>query len=651
MGFAVCSAVLALASAGAVPTEGSDPPAGRGQVVAQPFEVPATSEPKYGVQPPSVDPERQIRQLTTDDGEELYIETWLPAAADGHVPPARLPTVLLATPYHGPGEEGASYELLEPLVTRGYAYSRVHLRGTGASSGCLSMLDERDAQDVALAIEYVGRDAPWFDGRVGLSGLSWQGGAALNAVLRGDPDRTRYVQAVEVAAPTLSAYEGVMAHDGVPQLISGQGVVPNVTAAGIGDAVAGGSVRAELADRVGCLPEHAVAGAGLADGSKSPYYEARDMRSAVAELDVPLLLFHGYEDFDPFGVLPIVQAGFFDRLPDDVPHVGVFGVWQHEYPLGSGSPYSDLRLDIRRADSERLRIAWFDHFLRDIDAGVDHWPQVQVQTTDGLWRVLDRWPSPVGTPGQLSLGPEGVLGTGEPTGASTYLEGPAELKAAAVPGAAAAFVTPPLPDRLELSGVAVTDLWLVLEQPDAHVVVTLEALDEHGEPIAGARTYGSRSAQHLDPILHGRFTQADPEPAPTGEALQVRVRLNPTQLAVPIGGRLRLTVTGMANTTEGIGAMGLPDPVVGQGTQPSGVVQTVTVLHNCAHPSALRFTMPDRDDFFTVAQLDPNDRTRTTEPTRMRFTRPSVDGGGLATAPVCGRTPGHRGMAAHPQGS
>lgn len=662
---ATLTAVVAIAAMGAIsagPQSSGNPaatasrphdagPSGEGaarEVVARPFQVPETSAPLYGVRHPSEDPERQIARLVADDGVELYVETWLPAAKDGHVPPEQVPVILFPTPYHRAGEEGFPFELRELFVSHGYAFSRVHLRGTGESGGCLRLLDLRDAEDVALAIEYVGRDAEWSNGRVGLSGMSAHGGAVLNALLRGDAQRTRYVGAVEVAAPGVSIYESVKSLDGVPQILGSQTLALNIGAGAVADAVVADPahpegadpLRPSLSDRAACLPDHALPAVEHLDGSRSSYFEERDMRPEVAGLDVPLLMFHGHLDYLPHGVLPIIQAGFFDLLPDGLPHVGIFGLWEHEYPVEAGAPFSDIRLEVRRADSDRMRLAWFDHFLRGIDADVEDWPQVQVQTTDGLWRVLDRWPTPEGSPGRLALGPDGRLGAATPSGSSSYVEAGMELRAGTAPGTHVVFTTPALADRLELSGIAVADLWVVLEQSDAHIVVRLEALDADGEPIDAAWTYGSRSAQHLEPIVDGRFIQSEPVPAPTGEPVRVQVRLNPTGLAIPVGGRLRMTVSGTANTTEGIRRWTGADPIVGNGTQPSGVVQTVTILHDCTHPSALRFTMPDSDRFLTPLRLDASDPTRTVPPRPQRFDRPAVDGGGLATIPACEDGPG-----------
>jgi hypothetical protein len=63
------------------------------------------SKPLYGTQAPDADPERQRARIEGSDGVSLYVETWLPAEKDGATPPAKLPTVLVMTPYVVQGQE------------------------------------------------------------------------------------------------------------------------------------------------------------------------------------------------------------------------------------------------------------------------------------------------------------------------------------------------------------------------------------------------------------------------------------------------------------------------------------------------------------------------------------------------------------------
>ncbi len=93
-GRALAVLVLSLAAAVALPEParaGSAPDAGTR------WEPPPLTAPEYGIKPPSADP-GQIREVVAADGVRLYTQTWLPAARDGHAPPARLPVVVQFTP-------------------------------------------------------------------------------------------------------------------------------------------------------------------------------------------------------------------------------------------------------------------------------------------------------------------------------------------------------------------------------------------------------------------------------------------------------------------------------------------------------------------------------------------------------------------------
>jgi predicted acyl esterase len=192
------------------------------------------------------------------------------------------------------------------------------------------------------------------------------------------------------------------------------------------------------------------------------------------------------------------------------------------------------------------------------------------------------------------------------------------------------FETPPVTGRLELTGQAVLDLWLTLAAPDAHVAARLEVLDADGSPVPGALTYGLRSAQHLEPFTDGRFTQRTAVPAPVGTPVLVPVRFQPTDLVVPPGGRLRLTVAGSLIVNPGLSQLGVPEAIFHGPSQASGVVAPVTIHHDCAHPSVLRFNQPKNGATLPVA----GDRPPTTQPSPGRRSV-EVDGGGLTTAGYC----------------
>jgi hypothetical protein len=131
--------------------------------------------------------------------------------------------------------------------------------------------------------------------------------------------------------------------------------------------------------------------------------------------------------------------------------------------------------------------------------------------------------------------------------------------------------------------------------PDSHITARLEAVDAAGQRITfESRTAGARSAQHLLPRDADRFRQRGGLAAPVLQPFLVPLRFDPIDLVVPEGGRLRLTIAGGSILYDGLDGIQQGLGAIFQGpTWPSLMAQPVTVLHDAAHPSALRLTMPE----------------------------------------------------------
>jgi predicted acyl esterase len=583
-----------------------------------------SSVPIYDIQPPSVDPDLQRVVLEASDGTELFVETWLPATKDGNVPPERVPVIVTISPYLEEGEAAAG-RILNNLVTRGYAYANAHVRGTGRSGGCIDISGAQEADDSARVIEYLGRDAPFSDGNVGGYGVSYPGGTILSVAGRGDPEKVKYLKALFAGAPGHSAHEGQWTFDGVPSFLTpltmpGAYFLVSMGLFELAELEPPGQLPEpnQIPGRLECQVDHGLAGIDWS-GNHSPWHRERDNRAWTQNIQAASFIVHGHLDLVPFGgVPPFIQRGLFDMLPEKTPKAGFFGAFGHSSSSYRAQPHF-----------EDMLVAWFDRWLRGHDNGADRWPVVQVQGTDGQWRTEEQWPTTGGPVGQLALGPEGLLGVSDPSGSTLYLEGSYETTQGSVPGTSAEFQTSPVPGRLELTGQPVLDLWVTLNVPDAHIAARLEILDAEGNMLG--HTYGMRSAQHLDPHMDGRFVQAEPRLPPVGEPVRVPVRFQPTDLVVPEGGSLRLIVAGSLIVNPGLDQFGIPEPIFLGPSQPSGVVAPVTIHHDCANPSTLRFLMPspwaERLEF-------PEDTPA------VRLGPPvDFDGGGMATELVCGVEP------------
>src|SRR5689334_22806106 len=110
--------------------------------------------------------------------------------------------------------------IIEELVRRGYAVAQNHVRGTGSSGGCMEQTGIHEPDDGARVVAYLGRDAPWSDGHVGMFGISYDADAQIATAAKGDPAKTKYLKAIIPSETVGGLYEYEM-FDGVPYAFSG----------------------------------------------------------------------------------------------------------------------------------------------------------------------------------------------------------------------------------------------------------------------------------------------------------------------------------------------------------------------------------------------------------------------------------------------
>lgn len=520
-------------------------------VTAAPPAGAATFSPKPRSRAAYAMPSAPVVHRVPVDGGSIHTETYLPQRAGDARPPRRLPTVLIMTPYEtalSAIDRSASSALrldIDHFVPRGYAVTVAHVYGTGKSDGCLDLYGRREVDATARVVQYLGEQADWTNGRVGMYGLSYPGETQIGVAALGDPKLVRSLKAIVPVAAATGFYDSYAAVDGVPfaatdtQNFLAYHVLTNPPA--------GEPPRSE---RVPCVATQ-VATSGRRTGDFTAYDAEREYRQGAGDIRAAVLLARGLLDTT---VHPLADAGFLDRLDPTTPLAAVIGQWGHVFPDEAG-----------RGDWLDMVTAWYDQWLKGHDTGVRRWPRVQVQDTAGRWRAERNWPRPAITERRLRLG------QGE-----TEVSDSLPVQA---PGAAR-FDLAPTEESLHISGQPELELWLRTDKPDAHVGVRLEVLDGSGRRVGAAQLSGMRSLQHLDPLVDGRFEQSLPKPAPVGTPIRVPVRLVPLDVTVPAGGRLRVTVAG----TTDWDVSGVP-----QNGMPSGAGATLTIL---SERSALRFTTP-----------------------------------------------------------
>lgn len=132
-------------------------------------------------------------RVTMPDGVRLAVDVILPTPR-----PARVPVVLLQTRYwrsfafvfpDAPGKvpKGPREPIVEALVRAGYGVVVADVRGTGASEGRWAHpFGPQEVEDSRALLEWVAAQ-PWCDGRLGATGLSYEGTTALAAAATGHP--------------------------------------------------------------------------------------------------------------------------------------------------------------------------------------------------------------------------------------------------------------------------------------------------------------------------------------------------------------------------------------------------------------------------------------------------------------------------------
>ena len=579
----------------------------------------------YGTKSPDQDPETQRHYVEGHDGTDLYVETWLPAPKDGKTPPAKIPTILVMTPYVSQGVEEypAAQDpdlpgLIEYYTARGYAVAQHHVRGTGESGGCLEQTAENQIKDGAYVVEYLGKDAPWTNGRVGMYGASYDAETQISTAGAGDPDKIKYLKAIIPTASVGSQYDWNFM-DGVPW--SGQPAAGNTSyLAGVSLVPGAEPAPQHYIEKLECQDEVMLSSADQ-NGDFTEYWQAREYRPDAPNVKAATLMVHGLRDFN---VQDITLAGWFDHLPESTPHKGLFGVWNHAFP----ARHNSVAPSWARDDWYDMVTAWFDRYLKGKDTGVEKWPDVQIQMSSGQWWAAKEYPTIGGRVAQLALGPDGSLGKRRVKGSTAFTEQLAIGEPQA--GEAAVFQTPKLRKALHVTGQPVLDLWMTSSSSDAHVAVELEVIGKNGEPVThegsyneAAATYGVRSIQHRKRMFRGWFAQRAGEPIPAGEPLNVPIRFLPTDLLVPRGGRLRLTVSGSVQYSKGE-------------SMPSGAGSEITILHDCNRTTALRFLVPSRKaKLLNVRERDEHGKKLTSNRARMG----NQTARGLATRKVCGKKP------------
>ncbi len=482
-------------------------------------------------------------EVTAEDGTALRGHIYLP---NGSGPFA---TVLQYSPYwntaYGLSDEWIEDDdgrdtlrwWLSDFMDAGFAVALVNMRGTGLSEGCLQWGHPTSWSDAGLVIETLA-NATWSNGNIGMIGVSYDGWSQYMAIASQAPSLKAVIPMSGVIDPYgLTIYDGAAMNQHAaltPLWIAGTGMGGF---AALGLAAGDPFIPTTSPDHAACprYGEDAQESVlPLLDGDRLPYHEVRDLRPAIANTTVPILVTNGMTN----GEGHMFQFdGLWELIPHDEKRMLV-GQWPHAYPLQDWERFN-----------KNYALPWFDHYLRDgpktLDTGV-----VEYQDDTDRWHATETWP-PEGNATTLHLSGDILTSEAEAVEASAQSFTGTDWRP--LPDACtqdkAVYVSPPLAEEVLLAGYFHANLTVSSTLPDGNFVTHLwhtdellacgawadEASTDDAEHLEVARGFSDlRHRGHLD---HGRDY-------PVGQPDVMRMTSEPHASLVPAGHRLVLTVGG-----------------------------------------------------------------------------------------------------------
>jgi putative CocE/NonD family hydrolase len=549
-------------------------------------------------------------------------------AVDVHLPQDREPgdehAALLELTRYGRSREGAESGVhmpsLSPLdryfLQHGYAVVKVDARGSGASFGSRPVEygpDEvRDGYDV---VQWIIRQ-PWSDRNVGAYGTSYSGTTAelltavnhlaVKAVIPGWSDFDVYSSPVRpyglTAGSFLRAWSAEVSsldENDVETFNSSIRRVDKDTAGTLlAEALAEHEANPDVFEVVSAAEfRDDTVGGGYTYEHSSPLY----WKDEIERSRVPMLVFASWFDAGTSdGAL--LRFQHFSNRQNLIIMASSHGGGSHASPHTVRSrPLPPMPTTEEQFE---LRLAFFDHYLRGEENGVDVWPPMRFfNLGEEAFHESSRWP-PRGTSARsFYLGANATLADEAPgaaIGADTYRVDPTVSTGSdtrwttqlggqpvinlhnrgAMDARMLSYTTAPLGEDLQIAGWPIVTLYVASDQPDGMVLVYLEDVDENGQSRyvteGGLRLIHRKVSpnpyfEHTTP--YHSFARADAQPMVPGETAEVSFQLWPISALIRQGHRLRLAIAGADADTF--------DPIPAEGRA------TLTIHHNASSASVL----------------------------------------------------------------
>lgn len=419
--------------------------------------------------------------VTTRDGASVAAMVVRPRAAAG-----RLPTLMSFTIY---ANREWSFAEARKTAAHGYAGVVAYTRGKGRSPDA-PVPFEHDGDDAADTIDWISRQS-WSDGRVGMFGGSYDGFAQWAAAKRRPPALKAIMPSVPVAPGIDYPMEGNVFLNFPYKWL------PYVTnTKGLDDATYNDEKRWASLDRTLYTTGQPYRALERIDGRPNPFfrrwldhpsYDAYWRRmiphgEEFARIDIPVLTTTGYYD----GCLVSALYYFSEHTKHNpkANHYLVVGPYDHIGAQRRSSPVL-MGYEIDRAatiDIEKLRYEWFDFVLKGgpKPALLDDRVNYQVMGAD-TWRHAPSLAAMSNGAIRIPVGPSLQRVDLADRSDVDRTESPLIVNRTLDTGGGLSFVSEPVAEPVEVSGLFSGQLDFVVNKRDMDVNVVLYELMPSGE--------------------------------------------------------------------------------------------------------------------------------------------------------------------------
>ncbi len=414
------------------------------------------------------------------DGVILRADVWRPVAR------GRYPTLVYRTPY-GKHDAAAAFATARKAVARGYAVVLQDVRGRHASDGEY-LPYQQEGRDGYDTIEWAAAQ-PWSNGSVGTFGLSYPGAVQWLAAIENPPHLKAMVPAMTFASPSQFWYSGGVWDNSwvtwiytniAPDRWRKLGLPAGAPWDSVSERLRSTRPLTAMRDLERVAPWYY---AWLSHPPYDPWWNWAELRGKYERTAAAVLSFSGWHDeaYGPHGATTNFAGLAAARAGGPLRAGLIMGPWTHGVPrmnrTTTGERYYG-RAGV--VDYDDIVLRWLDHYVRDVDNGVDREKPVRIFVMgSNQWIESDRWPVRGVQPDTIALTRPGEASTITSDPAAPVVDayadryGAHDYAAIAKRGDVVVFETPPFDSARTIVGATTAELHVSSDAPDTDLWVKL----------------------------------------------------------------------------------------------------------------------------------------------------------------------------------